>query len=819
MLPTDLSATELARMTGLAIDATWNCATRITGSTRVVQWTAPQFCAEEILAVAPSVLPVLGALRVEWRIGEVSWNENWPLAFDFHWLREITRGFPLGTRPVRVRCNCDIPSTVRLKGPWASLIWRDQEGRTRVLAVRGQDANWRVEVAAPVDPVPMAPTRPVAPTRMDELMRAFTGSTSVEWLRGLFADSCSLRWKELAERIGARPDQLDDLSTYFRALTTTEEDAIWRASESADGLAKLQQLLGALAAGELETFQERLREDLERQGVSFWRGVTGEWLNAVAGEAPASWSSAETAARLEAAARRLLSLLIRDDLASLLVLLRAQAEQEWASLAPWYRRRIEESCGALSETTRSETASSGNVLEEVSLWMKKLHQRLHLQAADAARTNARNALSAAFASSVKGCDGMLPLAEFLFDATQQGDAALERILDGDWRPCFDSEGAAKLIGGPICETLGRRISLELLLPFLSKKAWTLARQGLSDAEIRQTGNGQLSVRRMDEVEARNSSREDAALLLSAVFTSRLEAPADDMIHMVHEDRRSLQGNECDASWHRLIRAYGLPSPQLPSTPCEATLRIEVPWNWSEAWCNAPLKRDAGYLDKFMQLSLTMQEMTRHWLPALCLTSPARFDAPNNVLPLLVYAASQACVERKQAEFGYATMSPNMVQRAAASASARLPEILAPLYQSLQASGRTRTAEFYSPDRAKLIISAVQRQPKALATLLAGDTFLLEYCFQIAGMCRELRAVAGRNPAQALKKLGQFSDEIAKACQRGMRKIYPDESYRGLGTIYLLEATRVLAGGSIQSGLRASLTLETSTGMRRYEAAA
>ena len=249
------------------------------------------------------------------------------------------------------------------------------------------------------------------------------------------------------------------------------------------------------------------------------------------------------------------------------------------------------------------------------------------------------------------------------------------------------------------------------------------------------------------------------------------------------------------------------------------LRIEAPWRWAEAWCHAPVKRDAGYLDKFLRLSLAMQEMTRYWLPALYLSSPDRFDAPNIALPLLAYAASRPRVERKNAEFGYGALSPAMVQRAASSATQRLPEILAPIHAALQASGRARTAEIYAPDRAKLIVSAVLRKPRPFAALLAGDTFLLEYCFQIAGMCRELRALARRNPARAVRKLSQYSGEIVKKCQRGMRKTYADESYGGLGALYLLEATRVLAGGSVESGFRASLTVEASAGVRRREDAA
>lgn len=805
----DLSVSELAQMTGLVIGPAWNCTIAANGNARIVLWCAPGWRAEDLLEAAPSGLPAGSAVRVECRTGDAVLDAEWPISLDLHWLREITPGFPLGVRPVRAQPERAASSTVRLQGDFASVLWRDASGRTRVQVTRCSEGSCAVKNEAGANP------HSHGPATMDEVLRALTGSTSVEWLRGVFEDSCSLRWNELARRMGARADQFDDLATYFRTLKTTEEDAIWRAATSAGSLAELQPFADLLASGQTDAFPELLREELEREGISFWRGAAGEWLSELAGGAVGDLSTPEVAARLAEPARKLLSLLIRDDLASLLVRLRAEADREWAMLSPWYRRRIEESCGALSED-----AGSGNVLEQVSLWMKKLRERLLSHAAQAARESARAALSACLVSRR---DGDRALAEFAFEHTAQGDAAIQRVLAGDWRPCFESMGGAKLIGGSICHTLGRRFGVEVLLPFLPKTSWKLERQSLAEAEIQQNGGAQLTVLRNDEA----GLRQGAALLLSAVCTSRSEAPADDMIHIVHEDRRSLNGDECDAFWLRLIAAYGLPSPQLPVAACrtaheappEATLRLEIPWNLAEAWCHAPVKRDARYLDKFLQLSQAMQEMTRHWLPALCLSSPARFDSPNTVLPLLVYAASHPYVDRRQVEFGYGAMSPNMVERAAASATQRLPETLAPLYERLRASGRRRTAELYSPERARLIVSAVQRKPRAFATLLAGDTFLLEYCFQIAGMCRDLRGLAGRNPAQALRKLSQFSDEIVKGCRKGMKQFYADEAYRGLGSIYLLEATRVLAGGSVQRGLRASLTVTTGSGIRQYEAAA
>jgi hypothetical protein len=809
MPPCDLSVSELARMTGLAIDPAWNCASAGTEQTCVALWCSPEWQANALLSAAPSGLPAAGAVRVEFRSGEATWDAEWPLSFDLHWLREITPGFPLGTRPVRAASGSPMQTRVRLEGGFVTLVWRDATGQTRVLVAVNHDGSAPsvgVEVAAPASLG--------LPIVMDEVLRALTGSTSSEWLRSVFAESCNSRWNELVQRLDARPDQLDDLAVYFRALTTSEEDALWRAAATAAGLFELQPWLELRASGQKDAFEDRLHDELQRQGPSFWHGATGEWLNAAAGGTLGCLTSTGIAARLAEPARRVLSLLIRDDLAALLVRLRAAADEEWAALARWYRSRIEESCGTLSPDL-----SSCQVVDEVSLWMRKLHQRLLLKSMEAACLRAQEALPAAILAPASDSGESVTLVDVAIASSPDGDDVVDRILQGDLRPCLESSRGVRWLDGRLGHIHGRRIAVEVLLPFFQKKSWTASREALATAEIRRTGDGQLTVSGSSGTEDWSASQESAALLLSAVLTSRTEAPPDDTIHMVHEDRRTLQGNAADIPWLRLIRAYGLSVPELPGRPCEATLRVKVPWNWSEAWCHAPLKRDSGYLEKFMNLSLTMQEMARHWLPALCLTDPEQFDAPNAVIPLLVYAASQPYADRRKGEFGYDAMSPFRVERAAASAAGRLPELLDPLYRSLKASGRSRTAEFYSPDRTRLIVSAVQRRPRPLAALLAGDTFFLEHCFQLAALSRELRAVAGRNPTQALRKLAQASQEIVKTGLRGMKRIYPNEAYHGLGDVYLLEATRALASGAAGAGFRASLTLEAGNGVQRIEAAA
>ena len=601
------------------------------------------------------------------------------------------QAFPSACGRVRTLPSLAVQGDIRLKGDFATLVWRDATGQTRVQVALNPGNTARSILLE-------STALPERPTTMDEVLRALTGSTSIEWLRGVFAESCSLRWSDLAKRIGARPDQLDDLSLYFRALTTTEEDALWRAAITIEDLMELDSWLELLVSEPTCLFQERLRDEMRLKGCAFWRGIEGEWLNAIAGETTACLTSSEMAARLATSSRKTRALLIRDDLAKLLVRLRVVAEREWADLAPWYRSRIEESCGTLSRGLRAD-----RVVGEVNLWMKKVHQRVHGEAVKVAGQRARATLLAALAPSTPDDGDGSALVELAIESSPESDEIVGRIFGGDLRPCLapalGSSRGSRQYGGLLGHLHGRRIAIEVLLPFLQRKSWMKTRENLATVKILQTGDRHLTVSGTEGSEASAAPLESAALLLSAAFASRSGGPADDMLHMVHENRRTLQSNEVDVPWLRLIGAYGLSLPDLPASSREATLRMEIPWNWAEAWCHTPLKRDAGYLDKFMRLSLTMQEMARHWLPALCLSTAGQFDTPNAVLPLLVYAASQPYADRRKAEFGYDAMSPFRVERAAASAVGRLPEILDPIYRSLKASERSQTAEFYCPDRA------------------------------------------------------------------------------------------------------------------------
>lgn len=804
MTPNELSVWQIARLSGMPADETWLCAEAVRDSRHVALWTAPDLKPEALLDAPPCALPAGRAIRIEGWDGAMALDVSWPLMLDVQWLREITPGFPLGLRPVRVDAGARVEAGVRLSGRLRSVAWREAGGRIRLNIHRppGSRVGARCEVQTECR---------IAPEGFDELLRALTGTTSVDWLRGVFADSCSLRWRDLAGRIGARTDHLDDLALYFSGLSTGEEHALWAAATCARSLAALGPWVAALEqTAPPGAFAELLEQELETQGQAFRESAAGRWLLAVSGASPAGLGKARTVERLIAAAARVNSLLKRAELSKLLVRLRREADTEWSALAPWYRDRIAASCGALGPDT-----GAANVLGSVNLWMKRLRDRLCREAAAAARRR----VAAELPVWLEGAAEETPLADLAFPSGRESGAAVQHALEGDLRPSLEANGGGLLIGGSVLSACQESIRVEIVLPFLRKRAWHMERERLAQTPIQHTAAGRLSVDQPTVLGEPTVPRETAALLLNAVFTARPEAPVDDLIHLCHEDRRLVRRVEPNSPWLRLLGAYGLPAPALPPQPCQATLTLQVPWHWAEVWSGMPLRRDAESADKFMRLSLALQEMGRYWLPALCLADAGCYDAPNVVWPVLVYAASQPFADRKRGQYGYDPMIPNSVQRAAAAALGQLPELLAPIHRDLRAAGRAGAAEHYAPGRARQIVAAVQRHPRSFTNLLAGDSFFLEHCFHVAALARELRVLARRNPALGLRKLAQFTEEVVRSSQRGLKRLHADACCRNLGALYLLEATRVLAGDSAQHGLRVSLTLETAGGVERLQIAA
>ena len=285
--------------------------------------------------------------------------------------------------------------------------------------------------------------------------------------------------------------------------------------------------------------------------------------------------------------------------------------------------------------------------------------------------------------------------------------------------------------------------------------------------------------------------------LGASMGRRSEAPRDDVARLECEQR--VPRGEIRTLWTRLCAAYGLALGE-----AGATLTLSGPLAWAEEWAQVPTPRDARYFERFHSLSLALQEMGRHWLPAITLGGTGSFEDIPSAQAMLVYAASEPSAERRTASYGYEAMSPRAVERCALTAAKRLPALLEGVHAELRAAGAAELAEEYAPERARLIIGLVARQHKALAALLAADAFHLEQCFHLVDAARETAAWEPRNPARAMRKLMQAAERMAAARQRAGRRL---AGGAGLGEVYLIEATRVLANGERPGAFEARLVVE------------
>jgi hypothetical protein len=366
----------------------------------------------------------------------------------------------------------------------------------------------------------------------------------------------------------------------------------------------------------------------------------------------------------------------------------------------------------------------------------------------------------------------------------------------------------------------RAALVRVALPVMDKRAWETARESFDEAEMVESAEGHLEVRRARVEDARGASaarrdapwdgfRAAAERGLGTAMGRRSEAPRDDGSRLGVE--RGIPAEGMKTPWARLLAAYGL---DLPRRGERAALALSVPLDWCEEWALTPGQREARYFERLSELSLALQELGRHWLPAIALSERAKLEDAANAQALLVYAASEGSADGRTASYGYDAKSPRDVQRCALTAARRLPELLEALRAELLESGEARLAEQYAPERARAMITQVARQHRALARLLAVDAFQLEECFHLVDAAREAAMWERRNPARAMRKLMQSAGALAHARQRADRRL---GCAAELGAVYLVAGTRVLAEGKRPGRFAVRLIVEAQRQCERMAA--
>ncbi len=306
------------------------------------------------------------------------------------------------------------------------------------------------------------------------------------------------------------------------------------------------------------------------------------------------------------------------------------------------------------------------------------------------------------------------------------------------------------------------------------------------------------------------------MILAAAFSSRDSGPINDIFDLTFEDTRQVSASGHHEAWFRVLQAYGVDRPELPSAPVQATLTLSLPGRFAEAWARAPHSKDTDYFPTMCRVSRAMQAAVRNWLPTLYFADLEHFRTPCAAFPLLAYQYSAPYADVKARHLSYDFMNSEMLVRALNSAAPGLRQALPQLQSALAAAGMQEFVSTYDPNSVERILASVQIQNRNFNALLAADAYFAEEMIRLADMTRELRATCRRKPAIAIRNLTRYSADLVKALHGHLRRLYAEEDFVALGSLLLIAATSALAGGGktpIQ--ITATLKLEQKGAVRVY----
>ena len=368
------------------------------------------------------------------------------------------------------------------------------------------------------------------------------------------------------------------------------------------------------------------------------------------------------------------------------------------------------------------------------------------------------------------------LVDCSFSSTEEGQGAYRRALDGDytWMP----EGHVEIHWGALTCDMRQDATLELHLPFLDRKEWAARLELLEKMEVSCEADGRLQV--IHGVEGKNSSQSVLALA-SGLPVGRVHSASS--FTLTFCDQRRVP---CAQALTPVLEGYGFDTKAVADLAGELDieLTLSIPGALGSAWLGTPGERQAAFFPVYARLSVALQRALRTWVPYIYFTDFSRYEDLEAAYPLVVYQASRPCPGAPKFDFTYDVLSPPSMATFFRVAGWQLPKVLARIEQVLLATGNEGTAQLYSPMLSKKILASVQRRPKLLHSLVAGDALFMNALVNFGCQSRQLRADAG-------KGLARCADDFVKACHGKLRRLYDGKEFLALGALLLVEATSAL----------------------------
>ncbi len=723
----------------------------------------------------------------------VSWG------IQHNWIREIATGELRGTTGLSLDVCAEARLSAAIEGEFTAAVYReDDAGEQRIRLVLKRSRAIHVSASAET----------VAPASIDNLALALLGIHPLCWLRELLNETGSLRWSQLLEDLDVTAAELERLLDAWRALSVSTEAALWRAIACRDEYERFCVWMEWIArhCPDARELAERVRAELT--AGDFTGSPAACWIEAVAGCPLAALATLNDIATLRSAAAELHTLLADTGVEPLLLALAVRAKAEAGVNPPggWALARLGDMFGT--------GVAPARLAASVAPWLG-LRNRIYM----AARTVLAGQFGARLAALIEGFNEDDVLADVSFPLTDQGQALYRRVLGGDLAPLFDERAGLRVRHGLLTHHARRTLRIELMVPFAGHRVWQTQLDAVARAEVQTDGAGRLvvvySAKATDATMLSNRLRSE--LIFSAALSARDGEPRRDNFRLSFSDQRTVNRELCPVAWYSILDAYGLPRPELPEGNCRATLNVSVPGELVEAWTLAPHSRDENFLPTMCRVSRAVQASMRRWVPALYLNSYDRYRAPSVVMPLLAWQCSQPYSGIKKGRFSYDSMDTASMERALASASRRLGGVLETVREMLTAAGLPEVADYYDPGDVRFALANVLRQRRRFASLLVADSFFIEELVRLADCGRELRSLAGSEPAKAVRNFQRYAAQMVRAFHRSMRRLYANEDFVALGVLLLVEATAALTGHpGTPSQLAATLTVQTVGGTRIYQ---
>ncbi|HEX4772823.1 MAG TPA: hypothetical protein VH351_18465 [Bryobacteraceae bacterium] len=177
------------------------------------------------------------------------------------------------------------------------------------------------------------------------------------------------------------------------------------------------------------------------------------------------------------------------------------------------------------------------------------------------------------------------------------------------------------------------------------------------------------------------------------------------------------------------------------------------------WKNAPRERTAAYFPTYAAVSKAMQTALRSWVREWFKANPEILDRPHTAYAILVYQCTTPFSGKPTNVFTYDIQQTEPLNRAFASAAAKLGRELKEL-DTKRFSWFTR--EHYFAYRSKEVVKYVSRNRRALYKMLNVETVLMDSILKFALIDIPKLGIeeAAVNLRRAFRtQLNRFSDEF------------------------------------------------------------